>query len=274
MKREGTLTPTRPPGDEFASALGVPLFTTDLHTPVYPEGTVGRWRLVRGGFSLDRGYYSGLWGVTGLPVLLRDTNGDGRSWETWMSLSPHEIESQELGCRYAHGHTVVMGLGMGWVAVNMALNPKVERVTVVERDPEVIELFGQCRVLDGLPAEAAAKIGIVPADALEWRPDEPVDFLYADIWQRLEEPQTLDDVRRMQANLGAGQIYFWGQELVIHALADTTPEACSGGPAWAEAVQLCVAGRIGLPLLVPADMDYPGMIATVARQRRERWPKV
>ncbi|OQB96252.1 MAG: hypothetical protein BWX86_00876 [Verrucomicrobia bacterium ADurb.Bin122] len=38
-----------------------------------------------------------------------------------MSLSVHEIESQELGCRHAFGTTVVMGLGMGWIALNAAL---------------------------------------------------------------------------------------------------------------------------------------------------------
>lgn len=126
------MNPTDP--DQMAAALGLPLFTTDLHMPSYTAGTVGRWRLNRSGFLIDCGYYSGRWAVSGMPVLLRDTNGDGRSWDTWMSLSPHEIESQELGCRYAHGHTVVMGLGMGWVAVNMVLNPQVDRVTIVERD--------------------------------------------------------------------------------------------------------------------------------------------
>jgi len=271
------MTTSQDQTEQLAAAMGVPLYTCDLHMPEYPEGTIGRWRVKRGSFGLDRGYYSGLWGVTGMPALLRDSDGAGERWETWMSLSPHEIESQELGCRHARGHTVVMGLGMGWVAVNMALNPAVRRVTVIERDPEVIELFEQfeqSRVLDGLAAEAVDKIGIVLADALEWLPDDPVDFLYADIWLHLEEPQTLDDVRRMQANVRAGQIYFWGQELVIHALADAAFDSDAGGPEWADAVRHCVAGTIGLPLLLPDDRNYPAMIATVVRQRRERWSKL
>lgn len=258
--------------EQMAEALGVSLFTTDLHMPDYPDVCVGRWKLTRTGFCLDRGYHSGLWGVHGMPVLMRDSSGNGENWETWMSLSPHEIESQEPGCRYAHGHTAVMGLGMGWVAVNIAINPAVRRVTVVERDPEVIELFDQSRVLDGLAVEIAGKIHVVRADALEWQPDEAVDFLYADIWRCLEEPQTLDDVRRMQINVRAAGIYFWGQELTIHALADTTPEACAGGREWTEAVLRCVTDTIALPLLLPEEFDYPGMIATVVRRRRERWP--
>jgi ribosomal protein S18 acetylase RimI-like enzyme len=258
---------------QLAATLGLTLFTTDLYLPGYRETRIGQWKLTRTGFCLDRGYYSGLCGVNGMPVLMRIGTGDGehrQDWETWMSLSPHEIESQELGCRYARGHTVVMGLGMGWVAINMALNPAVEKVTVIERDPEVIELFQQARALDGLPDEVGDKIVIVLADALEWRPQEPVDFLYADIWRCLEEPQTLDEVRRMQANVRAQCIYFWGQELAIHALAARKPEACADGGEWAEAVRRCVAETIALPLLIPDSPDYPSMIAQVVRLRSER----
>lgn len=257
------------PSLSLAASLGVSLFSSVWHMPDYLEGSIGRWRLARSGFCLDRGYYSGLWGVSGMPVLMRDSSGNGERWETWMSLSPHEIESQELGCRYARGHTVVMGLGMGWVAVNMALNPAVHKVTVIERDPEVIDLFGQSRALAGLRPEIVAKIGIVRADALEWQPGEAVDFLYADIWRCLEEPQILDDVRRMQANVQADAIYFWGQELAIHALAGKKDYA---GFAWDEAVRRCVSEKIALPLLLPQEFDYPQMITSVGRQRQERWP--
>jgi len=261
------LTPQE--AEQLAQTLGAPLFATSLHMPVYQEGVVGKWKMARTGFCLDRGYFSDLWAVFGMPVLLRNHGETGERWETWMSLSPHEIESQELGCRYAFGHAVVMGLGMGWVAVNMALNPKVFMVSVIERDPEVIELFHHSRAMDGLPVSARNKIRIILADALEWRPDKPVDFLYADIWRCLEEPQTVDEVRCMQSNVLADQIYYWGQELTISALAGNIPRS---GSEWSNAVRRCVAEKIALPLLIPDELDYPQMIATVARQRRERFP--
>ncbi len=257
--------------EQLAAALGVPLFASQHFLPTYRAGVNGRWKIVHGGFSLDRGYYSGVWGVYGLPALLRDTHGDGQHWETWMSLSPHEIESQELGPRYAYGHCVVMGLGMGWVAANIALNPAVQKVTVIERDPEVIALFADTQAFAGLPAEALAKLRIVEADALLWRSEQPVDFLYADIWRTLNEAQTLDDVRRMQANVAASAIYFWGQELSIHELAE--PSSGTGGAEeWAESVARCVEERIALPLFLPDDFDYPDFIIRVASQRQQRWP--
>lgn len=255
----------------LSEAVGVTMYSSDLYMPNYLDGQIGRWRLTRTGFCLDRGYYSGLWGVQGMSVLMRDSSGaaDSATWETWMSLSPHEIESQELGCRYAFGHTVVMGLGMGWVAVNCALNAAVHKVTIIERDPDVIELFRTSGALDGLAADVTVKIRIVQDDALTWLPDEAVDFLYADIWRCLEEPQTLDDVRQMQSHVQAGTIYFWGQELLIHALATNEGGSCSGN-GWGATVRHCVHNTVRLPLLLPSEFDYPERIAAVARLRSAR----
>ncbi|ABQ24958.1 GNAT family N-acetyltransferase [Geotalea uraniireducens] len=74
------------------------------------------------------------------------------------------------------------------------------------------------------------------------------------------------------ANVGAGSIYFWGQELTIHTLAAKRPEGCADNCERAKAVRHCVADIIRLPLLLPDDFDYPGMIAEIVRLRRERRP--
>lgn len=255
----------------IAEALGLPLFTTDLFLPAYREGRVGRWQIRIRKLGLEPGYWSGLWAVRDTPVLLREA-GDPPRWQPWMSLSPHEVESQELGCRHAVGHTAVMGLGMGWIAANAALNPDVAGVTVVERDPEVIDLFHQTGTgaLEALPKAAAAKIAIVEADALEWKPDRPVDFLYADIWQKLAEPRTLGDVRRMQANVGAKTVYYWGQELTIYTEAKR--RFGEDEPLTGQRVCEVIDEAIALPLLVPPgkEEEYSARIERAAHNRRAR----
>jgi len=80
----------------------------------------------------------------------------------------------------------------------LALALGMRRVTVVERDGDVIELFAATGVLNQAPPEIGAKIVIVQADAREWRPDEPVDFLYADIWRTIADADTLADVACMR----------------------------------------------------------------------------
>jgi hypothetical protein len=185
-----------------------------------------------------------------------------------MSLSPHEIESQEFGCRHAWGHTVVMGLGMGWIALNLVQHPAVSHVTVIERDPEVIDLFHRSGATDGLPATVLAKLEIVAADALVWRPAQPVDFLYADIWLKIAELSTLDHVRRMQANVQARQLYFWGQELVLYAQAQSLLAASER--LTQPLLHRCIAEKIALPLLVPDGLDYADYIERVVANRRAR----
>ena len=271
------LTASSPPGTGLpeggvdihvlAQALGVPVFETPWHMPRYQLGEQGAWRLLHGGMGLDRGYYSGSCVYGGSTALLRKNVQGG--WDTWMSLSPFEIESQELACRHARGHTVVMGLGMGWVTANIALNPAVERVTVVERDPEVIALFQHMQVLEGLPPEAAAKIHIEQADALQWRPapQQAVDWLYADIWLRLAEPQALAEVQQMQAHVQATQLYFWGQEWVLAAPL----QASWGSPSWAPALAEAVAAT-RLPLLTAVDGGFASWVERIWRERLARRP--
>ena len=164
------------------------------------------------------GYWSGPQLVTDMAALVR-VEDEGRSIRTWMSMTPMEIESQELGCRAASGHTVVMGLGMGWATANAALRPDVTAVTVVEFDPEVIAMIGEIGVFEQLRRRFRSKITVVRGDALTYTPDQPADTLLADIWLPINGDGRVDQVRAMRANTGASRVYFWGQEMVIARMA-------------------------------------------------------
>ena len=252
--------------EQIAAALGKRLWKTDAFLPDYRAGECGSWRIDPGGQLVhDWGYHSGVCFVEMLPSLARKTES---GWETWMSLTPHEIESQELGFAYANGKVVVMGLGMGWVAANMALNADVNEVVIVENDREVIELFSSSGALESIPQDARRKIAIEFGNALGWRPKEPIDFLYVDIWLQLAEPQTLQEVRKMHADTQAEQIYFWGQEILLHSATQQIIE--EGKQIDDQAIALALDEIIKLPLIVPSHIDYPGMIESVIRNRIER----
>ncbi len=252
----------------LAEALGLPLYRCDYFLPDYPLGECGKWRITKLGTGIDHGYYTARWVTTGVPVLLRHNPASPKEWETWMSLSPHEIESQEPGCLCVHGHTVIMGLGMGWVAVNAALNPQVTRVTVVELDRNVIDLFHACGISAQLPPEVAAKITIIQADALEWQPSGPVDVLYADIWRPVADTAALGDTQRMQANVKAREVYFWGQELRLYLAAQ---ERFGAQAALTSArLAVCAAEDLQLPLLLPWGEYYGSRIDAAVKNRRKR----
>ena len=110
------------------------------------------------------------------PVVLED----GREW---MLVTPNEVETIRPAVKAAHGRAVTFGLGLGYFPFMASLKPDVEQVTVVERDPRVIELFSSY-LLPQFPC--AGKIRLVCADAFDFLEDgmgaERFDYAYADIW--------------------------------------------------------------------------------------------
>ena len=235
-------------------------FSTDLWLPRLQAGRFGRWSLEVVPAHGARGYWGGLYALNGMALLTGPFEADSAAW---MSIVPMEIESQEIGIAAACGHTAVLGLGMGWCAANVALRSEVERVTVVERDPEIVALVEALGVFEQLPDAARAKIELVMADALDWRPDTPVDSVQADIWAKFVEPRKWDDVRRMQDNIGAASFYFWGQELELWRLAcraeGRVPDALGD-----EALAALVAST-GLPLVGDGAPGYAARIEEAAR---------
>jgi len=139
-------------------------------------------------------------------------------------------------------------------------------VTVVERDPEVIALHRDLDLFGRLPDGAGEKVRIVPGDALEWRPETPVDLLMADIWLPLVSDGRVEEVRRMQANVGADTVYFWGQEMEIARHARAAGRAID-----AEGIRATVA-EFGLPLVGPELPDYAERVTAAAEAwMRDRW---
>jgi hypothetical protein len=235
------------------------LFEGPLFMPAYRPAKFGRWEVVIGGVGFAPGYWSGPSLVSGMAVLLRDG-------ETWMSISPLEIESEEIGIRAARGHVAILGLGLGWAAAATACLPAVTRVTVVERDPEVISLHEALDIFSQLPPEARAKVEILEGDAFDYRPAQPVELMIPDIWQPLVGGDRVAEVRRMQANVGARAVYFWGQELEIARHAAAAGTLCDD-----EGVA-ATAAAFGLPLVGPGTPGYAAKVAAVAdRWMRGRW---
>ncbi|MGE5518129.1 MAG: hypothetical protein ACM31D_20185 [Bacteroidota bacterium] len=238
---------------------GLPQFHTDLFIPTYAPAQMGDWEVRLADYVLTSGYWSSLVGVSGMAALVRNGNA-------WMSMTPMELESQEIGVRLAHGHVVIFGMGMGWSAAVSALREQVTSVTVVELDEDVLALHRQLDIFSQLPDWAAAKIRVEQGDAYRWTPRQPVDLLMPDIWLPLVSDGRVEEVRRMQANVQARSVYFWGQEMEIARHA-----AAAGRPLDADGIAATIAD-FDLPLIGPEFPDYPAKVHTAARQwLRGRW---
>ena len=237
----------------------LPLTPPDPLRDYYVPMQVGAWAMQVLPMVVCEGYWTGLQVVNGL-VLLR------RRRSVWMSITPMETESQQIGVDFARGHVAIYGLGMGWVAAMTALKPEVEQVTVVEMDDEVLEMHRQLDLFARLPDGAGDKVRIVEADALDWKPDGHVDLLMPDIWLDMVSWGRAEEVHDMQANVGADMVYFWGQELEL------ARHAVKQGRDLDDAGLAQTAKEFDLPLVGLATPDYAARTRIAARQwMKGRW---
>ena len=183
-----------------------------LSCPHYTEAAAGPWRIFRAPDTsrLVQSYFTN--GAT-MPreywVLKRGDN-------VWMSLTPMELQSQSHHAWFAHGNVVVMGLGMGAILFNLLKNPKVGSITVVEREQAVVDLLRQSAPWFDASV-ATGKIIVCMGDAFRYTPPNGavVDTLIVDLWTAMGQQRTQSDVLKIQNNVRATHIGWWGQELSI-----------------------------------------------------------
>ena len=109
----------------------------------------------------------------------------GENKRVWMRLSPKEIEGSYEFIKFATGKVGVVGLGLGYVAQELAKKQDVEKVVVYEISEDVVELykrnFGENE-----------KIEIIVGDAFNASKDS-FDFFYTDIYEYKLSMQVVED---------------------------------------------------------------------------------
>ncbi len=122
----------------------------------------------------------------------------------WMKLSPREIESSYGIIKQAHGRVGIVGLGLGYVAQEMAKSGKVSEVVVYEFEKDIIELykknFGENE-----------KIKIINEDAYKVK-GEKFDYFYVDIYEYKLTDQVVSDYKHFNEALDIEDYVFWGVE--------------------------------------------------------------
>lgn len=188
--------------------------------PCYREHRLGAWRLVRHLPSLADGYVSPTMMESGRHVLYHRRT-------PWMSTGLLEWESHAYHVHAAHGAVVVAGLGLAMYAHAVAAKASVDRVVVIERSADVINLMRIASGWDTWPERG--KIIILEADALDPALAGPVrvaldgrapDYLFADIWPRCAQAQTPIEMAAMVRAFRPVSAGWWGQELGFAAWCD------------------------------------------------------
>jgi len=148
---------------------------------------------------------------------------------TWMSDLPCELVQMWLQlAKYARGHVLIGGLGLGVLARMVASKKTVRSATIIERQPEVIEMIedylggGTVRVIqaDILPFSKAAGAGKQLAPN-----KKSYDVVLLDTWAGTGESEWLESVVPLRRALCRNRLYepknihCWQEEVMITQVA-------------------------------------------------------
>ncbi len=179
---------------------------------------IGQWSLKRFTHRPVKGYFSAL-----------SEEGEGvallKGGVTWMSLTPLEIESHLMAHHSAKGRVVVvgLGLGLGMIALSILKKASVKQLTIIDIDdtllksfPDILDDSERQYVLDSIET---GRLRMVCADCCAALPVDLVaelrgaDYLWIDIWPELGTDQAYHDAMRLQSQLKAKCVDYWGIEL-------------------------------------------------------------
>ena len=133
----------------------------------------------------------------------------------WMSTDPNEINTIRDDINNAKGNVLAFGLGLGYFPIMCAIKDEVKSVTVIEKDPVIIDIFEK----HILPLfERKEKIKIIHDDAFNYM-KQPLgkmyDYLFIDIWHNPEDglPLYLRFYRELQnKNI---EVHYWLEKSIL-----------------------------------------------------------
>lgn len=141
--------------------------------------------------------------------------------EVWMLDAPSEMNTIEPNAKKAKGKVLTFGLGIGFYVYMALLNDDVESVTIVERSPEVIQLFNTV-LRPQFPQ--SKEIKIIQGDAFDYFNEDTLnryDSVFVDIWQSNEDGLEMIERLLEQYLPPFEQVDFWIESScmeIMHAL--------------------------------------------------------
>lgn len=144
----------------------------------------------------------------------------------WVSVCPSEIFSMAPDVPRAHGKVLVLGLGLGYYPYRILENRAVESITIVEKSPEVIELFEK-EIFPTFPKTKPLKL--VCEDAflfLQNTNPGDFDFCYADIWEGISDgAMAMEKILPHEKRLCGCEFSYWIQDEIDWYRASTATQS-------------------------------------------------
>lgn len=136
--------------------------------------------------------------------------------DLWMLITPHEINTIEKALNKASGQILTLGLGLGYFAYMASLKDNITSITIIEKDPNIINLFKQ--YIEPF-FEYKDKIKIINDDAFNYLKNNSLkefDYLFIDLYK--DEKDGLEIYVKMLQILNEKVFYnfdFWIENSLI-----------------------------------------------------------
>lgn len=132
---------------------------------------------------------------------------DGR---IWMTVTPNEINTMKEPVSLANGKVLTLGLGLGYFAFSCAEKPEVEKVTVIEKNKDVIQLFNK-KILPFF--SYPEKIEIIESDGFKFM-ENPTktdfDFIFCDLWHDVSDGlPMIERLKEYEKNFPSATFRYW-----------------------------------------------------------------
>lgn len=150
--------------------------------------------------------------------------------KVWMRLSPMEIEGSYQFLKLAEGRVGVVGLGLGYVAQELAKKEDVSEVVVYEISEEVIELYNK-------NFKENKKIKIINEDAFLEK-GESYDWFFVDIYEYKISNKMVEDYAHFMEAHTIENYAFFGVEAFLLSCAFEDIKWVFIPENWMEMVQL------------------------------------
>lgn len=134
----------------------------------------------------------------------------------WMCITPHEIETMQESIDEANGNVAVFGLGLGYYPYMISRKENVNKIIIVERDINAINLFKQYI----LPQfEHQEKIEIIHIDAFKYASqlnETDINYAFVDLWHNVDDGLPLYiQMKSIEHNLSNIKFSYWIEESLI-----------------------------------------------------------
>ena len=134
---------------------------------------------------------------------------------TWMSVTPHEIETMEESLKEVKGNVLVLGLGIGYYPYMASLKNDVFKIDIVELDQKIINLFKN-NLLNQF--EHKEKINLFKEEAYKYLKENDLtiyDYIFVDLWHTPEDALSLYLKIAKLLSTFKGKVSYWIEKSII-----------------------------------------------------------